>query len=218
MVVSGVCSGCAMNKLHDGQGRRVVGLGEGNHLGNVTFVRDEHKFGRGACLLQSRVEGARLGRQSRIIPLAIGNEERRRRNLDVKQRRGLAPGNFVPAKYRGLIVTLGQIKNTAERYRPADGFRAQPVRLQVSFVEREQGREVSACGMAAQVDAIRIASVLADVPHGPGKRSGDIFNLRRVRILRRQPVARHDRQDAFLGEPISQGRILGTVAGSPGHV
>ena len=67
-------------------GGRVVVVSDGNHFRNVTFARDKNQLGHDAGLLQRGVEDARLRGQGGIIPLAIGNQERRRKAFDVIQR------------------------------------------------------------------------------------------------------------------------------------
>src|SRR5438445_13593114 len=87
--------------------------------------------------------------------------------------------------------------------------------FQVARVQGEQRGEMPAGGMAAHVNAVGVASILSDVPDGPYEGCSDVLDLRRVRVLRSQSVARHDRQDAFLREAVAERQILGPVARTP---
>src|SRR5262245_50158874 len=69
--------------------------------------------------------------------------------------------------------------------------------------------------MTAHIDAIRVAAVLRDMSDGPRKRRGRIFDLCRVRIFRREPVARDHGQEARLGKSISQRKVKRAVARTP---
>src|SRR6266540_7476016 len=108
------------------------------------------------------MECARLGGQGGIIPLTIGNQKGRRWAFDMEQRGSLAPDLFVFAEHRGLTVTVGQIKNAAERNRSTDIPGRKMVGLQIAFIQSEQRREVPARGVPAHVDAVGVAAILTD--------------------------------------------------------
>ncbi len=88
-------------------------------------------------------------------------------------------------------------------------------RLEVSLIKREERGQMSARRMSANIDAVGVAAVFADMPRHPGEGIRHVLNLRRVRVLRRKTVTHHGDHDALAGKPIAQRRIEGTVPGLP---
>ena len=69
--------------------------------------------------------------------------------------------------------------------------------------------------MSADVNAIRVATEFADVPHRPRERSRHILDLRREFVFRAKSITRDHRGDSLAGVTIAQRRILRAIAGRP---
>src|SRR5207245_5299996 len=108
-----------------------------------------------------------------------------------------------------------QVENATQRHRAPNHPRREVVGLQIFLIQGEQRDEVAARRMAAQIKAVRIAAILTDVASDPGPCRGNVLDLRRVRMFRRQAVARNDREDARLREAIAHWRILEAIAAFP---
>src|SRR5260370_202506 len=188
----------AQNRLRGG----VVVFGYIDDFGDVVLAGDVDQLGGIACFAQGRVEGSGLLRSRRVVVFAIRNQERRRAGANVFDRR------------RVLGVVL-EAWNRADVIYAAQGQHAFEIRPEL-LVQAHERRQMTARGVAGQVDALGIAAVLRDISDYPFERRGRVVDLRRMRIRGHQTIARHDDAKTFLGEPVCQRWVLRPVARAPG--
>ena len=70
--------------------------------------------------------------------------------------------------------------------------------------------------MARHKNSVGVASVFGHVLHCPRERGRNVFDLRRVRMLRGQPITRHDGDVAGSRVTVAKRRVVRAVSRPPG--